>query len=260
VTNNAYGALADLSEDEISPSSNTRHGTKLGTYPSGDAIAPATFRSGPATPFVFGTDPASVHDDALRIALSRHLTDRFTFMNGRIKGFTQNLKDAEGRHAEFRRQTNNHLNAMRADDMDARRTERERFLWMENTLKTLLQQTDTYNRANEALLEAQHASRAETTLLRAEIETLTRKLEDYTATPPPLHPPSQRAVPPPWRKCPFSFTEYNRASRTSWTWYATPRERGNAYRTANTTTPNRNPPQHADNYRKNDATYHRPTD
>jgi hypothetical protein len=74
---------------------------------------------------------------------------------------------------------------MRADDMDTRRTERERFLWMGNTLKTLLQQTDAYDRANEALLEAQHASRAETTLLRAEIETLMRKLEDYTATPPP---------------------------------------------------------------------------
>jgi hypothetical protein len=59
---------------------------------------------------------------------------------------------------------------------------------MENTLKTLLQQTDAYNHANEALLEAQHASRVETTVLRAEIETLTRKLEDYTATPPPPSP------------------------------------------------------------------------
>jgi hypothetical protein len=49
---------------------------------------------------------------------------------------------------------------------------------MENTLKTLLQQTDAYNHANEALLEAQHASRAETTLLRAKIETLMRKVED----------------------------------------------------------------------------------
>jgi hypothetical protein len=143
------------------------------------------FRSGAAAPFVFGADPASVRDDALRIALSRHLTDGFTCMNGRIKGLAQNLKDAKGRHEEFRRQTNNHLNAMRADDTDTRRTERERFLWMDNTLKTLLQQTDAYNRANEALLEAQHASRAETTLLRAEIETLTRKLEDYTATTPP---------------------------------------------------------------------------
>jgi hypothetical protein len=98
VTHNAYGALADLSEDEISPSSDTRHGTNLGTYPSGDANVPATFQSGPTAPFVFGADPASVHDDALRIALSRHLTDGFTFMNGRIKGLVQNLKDAEGRH------------------------------------------------------------------------------------------------------------------------------------------------------------------
>jgi regulator of replication initiation timing len=74
---------------------------------------------------------------------------------------------------------------MRANDTDTRCTERERFLWMENTLKTLLQQTDAYNRANEAVLEAQHASRMETTLLRAEIETLTRTLKDYTATTPP---------------------------------------------------------------------------
>jgi hypothetical protein len=59
---------------------------------------------------------------------------------------------------------------------------------MENTLKTLLQQTDAYNRTNEALLEAQHASRTETTLLRAEIETLTQKLKDYTGTPPPPSP------------------------------------------------------------------------
>jgi hypothetical protein len=146
------------------------------------------FRSGPAAPFVFGVDPASVRDDVLRIALSRHLMDGFTFMNGRIKGLAQNLKDTEGRHEEFWRQTNNHLNTMRADDTDTRRTERERFLWMENMLKTLLQQTDAYNRANKALLEAQHASRAETTLLRAEIETLTRKLEDYTMTPPPPSP------------------------------------------------------------------------
>jgi hypothetical protein len=58
----------------------------------------------------------------------------------------------------------------------------------------------------------------------------------------------------------FSYTEYNRASRTSWTWYATPRERGNAHQTVNTTTPNRNPPQHTDNYRKNDVTHHRPMD
>jgi hypothetical protein len=97
-TNNAYGALADLSEDEISPSSDARHGTNLGTYPSGDANAPAMFRSGPTTPFVFGADPASIHDDALRITLSRHLTDGFTFMNGRIKGLGQYLKDAEGRN------------------------------------------------------------------------------------------------------------------------------------------------------------------
>jgi hypothetical protein len=165
--------LADLSEDEISPSSDTRHGTNLGTYPSGDANTLATFRSGPAAPFAFSADPASVRDDALRIALSRHLKDGFTVMNGRIKGLVQNLKDAEGGHEEFRRQTNNHLNAMRADNTDTRCTERERFLWMENTLKTLLQQTDTYNCANEALLKAQHASRVETTLLRAEIETLT---------------------------------------------------------------------------------------
>jgi hypothetical protein len=41
---------------------------------------------------------------------------------------------------------------------------------------------------NEALIEAQHASCMETTLLRAEIETLMRKLEDYTATPPPPSP------------------------------------------------------------------------
>jgi hypothetical protein len=116
------------------------------------------------------------------------LMDGFIFINGRIKGLAQNLKDAEGRHEEFRRQMNNHLNAMRADDTDTRCTESERFLWMENTLKTLLQQTDAYNRANEALLEAQHTSRGETTLLRAEIETLTRKLEDYTATPPPPSP------------------------------------------------------------------------
>jgi hypothetical protein len=178
-TNNAYGALADLSEDEISPSSDTRHGTNLGTYPSGDANVPATFRSGPAAPFVFGADPASVRNDALRIALSRHLADGFTFMNGHIKGLAQNLKDAEGRHEEFRRQTNNHPNAMRADDTDTRCTEQERFLWMENTLKTLLQPSDAYNRANDALLEAQHSSRAETTLLRAEIETLMQKLEHF---------------------------------------------------------------------------------
>jgi hypothetical protein len=259
--NNAYGTLADLSEDGISLSSDTRHGTNLGPYPSVDANTPATFRSGPAAPFVFGTDPTSIRDDALRIALSRHLTDGFTFMNGGIKGLAQNLKDAEGRHEEFRSQTNNHLNEMRAEDTDMRRTEREHFLWMENRLKTLLQQTDAYNRANEALLEAQHASRVETTLLRAEIKTLMRKLEDYTTTPPPpLHPPSQRAAPLPWRKCPFSYTEYNWASRTSWMWYATPRERGNAHRTANTTTPKHNPPQHADNYRKNDVMHHRPTD
>jgi hypothetical protein len=44
---------------------------------------------------------------------------------------------------------------------------------MENTLKTLLQQTDAYNRMNKALLEAQHMSRMETTLLSAKIETLT---------------------------------------------------------------------------------------
>jgi hypothetical protein len=117
-TNNAYGALADLSDGEISPSSDTQHGTNLGTYPSGDANAPATFRSSPATPFVFGTHRTSLHDDALRITLSRHLTDGFTFMNGHIKGVAQNLKDAEGRHEDFRRQTNNHLNKMRAEDTD----------------------------------------------------------------------------------------------------------------------------------------------
>jgi hypothetical protein len=228
-TNNAYGALADLTEDEISPSSDRRHGTNLGTYPSGDANAPATFRSGPAAAFVFHTDPTSVRDDTLRIALSRHLMDGFTFMNGRINGLAQNLKDAEGRHEELRHQTNNNLNEIRVEDTDTRCTKREHFLWMENTLKTLLQQTDTYNRANEALLEPQHPSHAETTLLRAEIETLTRKLEDYTATPPPLHPPSQRAAPPPWRKCPFSYMEYNRASRMSWTRYTIPWERGNAH-------------------------------
>jgi hypothetical protein len=44
---------------------------------------------------------------------------------------------------------------------------------MENMLKTLIQQTDAYNRMNEALLEAQHALRMETTLPRAEIKTLT---------------------------------------------------------------------------------------
>jgi hypothetical protein len=65
-----------------------------------------------------GIDPASICDDVLRIALSRHLMDGFTVMNGRIKGLAQNLKDAEERHEEFRCQTNNHLNAMRADDMD----------------------------------------------------------------------------------------------------------------------------------------------
>jgi hypothetical protein len=81
----------------------------------------------PAAPFVFGTDPTSVRDNRLRIALSRHLTDRFTFMNGRIKGLAQNLKDAEGRHKEFRRQTNNHLNEMRVEDTDTRCTKREPF-------------------------------------------------------------------------------------------------------------------------------------
>jgi hypothetical protein len=144
---------ADLSEHEISPASNTRHGTNLGTYPSGDANVLATFRSSPTTPFAFGVDPASIHDNALRIALSRHLTDGFTVMNSRIKGLMQNLKDAEGRHKEFRCQTNNHINAMRGDDTDPRHTKRECFLWMENTLKTLLQQTDAYNCMNEALLE-----------------------------------------------------------------------------------------------------------
>jgi hypothetical protein len=117
-TNNAYGVLADLSEDEISTSSDTQHGTNLGTYPSGDANAPAMFRSGPATPFVFGTHRTSVHDDALRITLSRYLMDGFTFMNGGIKGLVQNLKDAEGRHEEIRHQTNNHLNELRAEDTD----------------------------------------------------------------------------------------------------------------------------------------------
>jgi hypothetical protein len=99
--NNAYGMLADLSEDENSPSSDMRHRTNLRTYPSGNANMPATFWSGPTTPFAFGTDPTSVHDHVLRNALSRQLMDGFTFMNGRIKGLTQNLKDAEGRHKEF---------------------------------------------------------------------------------------------------------------------------------------------------------------
>jgi hypothetical protein len=173
-TNNAYGALADLSEDEISPSCGMRHGTNLGTYPSSDANVLATFQVGPAIRFVFGTHPTYIRDDALRLALSRHLTDGFTFMNGHIKGIAQNLKDAEGRHEEFRRQMNNHLNEMRAEDMDTCCTKRECFLWMENPVKTLLQQTDAYNRANEALLEAEYASHVETTLLRAEIETLMR--------------------------------------------------------------------------------------
>jgi hypothetical protein len=118
VTNNAYGTLADLSEDEISPSSDMRHGTNLGTYLSSNANTPTTFRSSPATPIAFGIDPASVYDDMLRITLSRQLMDGFTFMNGDIKGLVQNLKDAEGRHEEFGCQINNHLNAMRADDTD----------------------------------------------------------------------------------------------------------------------------------------------
>jgi hypothetical protein len=156
---------------------------------------PATFRSGPTTPFAFSTDPASVRDDVLRIALSRQLTDRFTFMNSHIKGLTQNLKDAEGRYEEFQCQMNNHLNAMRADDMDTRDTEQEHFLWMENMLKTLLQQTEAYNHMNKALIEAQHTSRTDTTLLRAEIETLMRKLEDYTTTPPPFtHHPNEQSL------------------------------------------------------------------
>jgi hypothetical protein len=117
-TNNAYGVLADLSDDEISPSSDTRHRTNLGTYPSSNANVLATFQSGRTTPFAVGTDPASIHNDVLRIALSRQLMNRFTFMNGRIKGLVQNLKDAEGRHKEFRHQMNNYLNVMRADDMD----------------------------------------------------------------------------------------------------------------------------------------------
>jgi hypothetical protein len=121
--NNAYGGLADLSEDDISPSSDMRHRTNLGTYLSSDANALAMFWSGPATPFAFIADPASICDDVLRIALNRHLTDRFTVMNGCIKGLMQNLKDAKERHEEFRHQTNNHLNAMRADDTDTRRTE-----------------------------------------------------------------------------------------------------------------------------------------
>jgi hypothetical protein len=79
---------------------------------------PATFQSSPTAPFVFGTDPASIYNDVLRIALTRQLTDGFTFMNGYIKGLIQNLKDAEGRHKEFQYQTNNHLNAIRVDDMD----------------------------------------------------------------------------------------------------------------------------------------------
>jgi hypothetical protein len=117
-TNNTYGALVDLSEDQISPSSNTQHRTNLRTYPSSNANLTAISRFGPTAPFVFSTDPTSVHDDMLRIALSRHLMDGFIFMNSHIKGLVQNLKDAEGRHEEFRRQINNHLNEMTLEDMD----------------------------------------------------------------------------------------------------------------------------------------------
>jgi hypothetical protein len=69
-----------------------------------------------------------IYDDMLRITLSRHLTDGITFRNGRIKGLVQNLKDAEGRHKEFQHQINNHLNAMRVDDMDTWYTKWECFL------------------------------------------------------------------------------------------------------------------------------------
>jgi hypothetical protein len=87
-TNNAYGALADLSEDEISPSSDARHGTNLGIFLSGDANVPATFLFGPAA------SPEGGHP--LEVTLHQLMVNSFTFMNGRIKGLANMMQENAG--------------------------------------------------------------------------------------------------------------------------------------------------------------------
>jgi hypothetical protein len=94
VMNNMYSMLGDLSEDDISTSSNTQYGTNLGTFPSGNANIPATFLFGPTT------SPKGGYP--LEVALYQLMVSSFTCMNGYIKGLTNMIQENVGSEVQYR--------------------------------------------------------------------------------------------------------------------------------------------------------------
>jgi hypothetical protein len=77
----------------MSPSSDTRHGTNLGTYPSGDANVPATLL------FLPTADPDGGHP--LEVTLHQLMVNSFTFIKGRIKGLANMMQENVGSEAQY---------------------------------------------------------------------------------------------------------------------------------------------------------------
>jgi hypothetical protein len=163
-TNNAYGALAELSEDEISPSSDMRHGTNLGTYPSGDANVP--------TPFLFG--PIASHDGEHRLEATLHqlMVNSFTCMTGHIKGLANVMQENTGSEAQYRRQIQTKLDAIMASTTEAQPADHKCLLSTKSKLEGLLHSTETIKRGNDKIMTAYHALHDENTMLKTAIEDL----------------------------------------------------------------------------------------